>query len=112
MAQAFAQMHVNANIVAYSAGSNPSGIVNPKAIKSMAELGYDLTSHDSKSLQELQDIPMDTVVSLGCGDKCPWVESDKHVEWDIPDPRHMESEDFNHIRDLIGSKVNSLLSDM
>lgn len=59
---------------AYSAGSRPSGVVNPKAIAAMAELGYDLSAHNSKSLDEVKDqAPFDAVVTMGCGDACPWM---------------------------------------
>ena len=68
MAEAFARM---AGIEAYSAGSRPSGKVNPKAIEAMKELGYDLTAHHSKSLDDLPDETFDVAVTMGCGDACP-----------------------------------------
>jgi arsenate reductase len=68
MAQAFANMLGGENIDAFSAGSKPSGVINPKAIASMKELGYDLTTHDSKSLDDIPDIEYDYVITMGCGD--------------------------------------------
>ena len=73
MAQAFAKIWGGEKVEAYSAGSRPSGKINPKAIASMSELGYDLSTHDSKSLDEIPAIQFDYVVTMGCGDACPWV---------------------------------------
>jgi arsenate reductase len=110
MAQAFALIHGEGKVNAFSAGSNPSGKVNPKAVSAMKALGYDLSSHDSKSIEEYRDMDIDLVVGMGCGDACPWVPSNKQIDWDIPDPRHMEGEAFNQIRDLVQEKVKGLLS--
>lgn len=108
MAQAFANMHTG--VEAYSAGSKPSGVVNPKAVKAMSGLGYDLSTHVSKSLDEVKEYaPFDAVVTMGCGDACPWMPGKKHIDWDIPDPRNLEGEEFNKIRDLIKEKVDELL---
>jgi protein-tyrosine-phosphatase len=107
MAQAFALMN---GMEAYSAGSKPSGIVNPKAIAAMKELGYDLSAHASKSLDEVKDYaPFDAVVTMGCGDACPWMPAKQHIDWQIPDPRNMEPLEFNQVRDLIAEKVKSLI---
>ncbi len=110
MSQAFAKIHGGENVEAYSAGSNPSGIVNPKAIAAMKELGYDLSTHDSKSLDEVKAFaPFDAVVTMGCGDACPWMPAKKFVDWVIPDPKHMEPREFNGVRDFIEEKVKELL---
>lgn len=110
MAQAFAKIYGGENVEAYSAGSRPSGIVNPKAIAAMKELGYDLSKHDSKSLTEIPEIPYDYVVTMGCGDACPFVLAHNRLDWQIPDPRNMEPAEFNQVRDLIAEKVRALLS--
>lgn len=110
MSQAFANMLGGENIEAYSAGSKPSGIVNPKAIAAMKELAYDLSKHDSKSLEEVKAFaPFDAVVTMGCGDACPWMPAKKIIDWQIPDPKHMEPAAFNEVRDLIKKKVEELL---
>lgn len=113
MSQAFAIIHGGDNVEAFSAGSKPSGIVNPKAIAAMKELGYDLSAHDSKSLQEVEAYaPFDAVVTMGCGDACPWMPAKQFIDWQIPDPKHMEPEEFNKIRDLIGEKVKALIASL
>ena len=78
MSQAFATIHGGDQIHAFSAGSKPSGKINPKAIAAMKELGYDLSSHQSKSLEEVKQFaPFDFVVTMGCGDACPWMPAKK-----------------------------------
>ena len=111
MSQAFAKMLGGENVETYSAGSKPSGIVNPKAITAMKELGYDLSKHESKSLKDVEQFaPFDAVVTMGCGDACPWMPAKKFIDWEIPDPKNMEPSEFNKVRDLIRDKVKELLS--
>ena len=113
MSQAFAKMFGGKNVEAYSAGSKPSGIVNPKAIAAMKELGYDLSNHDSKSLDEVKAFaPFDAVVTMGCGDACPWMPAKKFIDWQIPDPKNMDPKEFNEVRDLIADKVKTLIKDL
>ena len=110
MSQAFAIIHGKGNIEAYSAGSKPSGIVNPKAIAAMQELGYDLSTHGSKSLDEVKAFaPFDAVVTMGCGDACPSMPAKQFLDWQIPDPKNMEPIQFNEVRDYISNKVKALI---
>ena len=109
MAEAFARIHGGDSIEAYSAGSRPSGQINPRAVNAMSELGYDLTRHKSKSLQDIPDIEYDFVATMGCGDECPFVRARQREDWDIPDPKQMEPEEFRVVRDLIAEKVKHLL---
>lgn len=111
MSQAFAKIYGGENIETFSAGSKPSGIVNPKAMAAMKELGYDLSKHDSKSLDEVKQFaPFDAVVTMGCGDACPWMPAKKFIDWQIPDPKHMEPAQFNEVRDMISEKVKELIA--
>jgi arsenate reductase (thioredoxin) len=113
MAEAFARMHGGDRVEAFSAGSQPSGRVNPKAVEAMKELGYDLTTHQSKDLAELAEQHFDAVVGMGCGDKgCPLVPATRHEEWDVPDPKALPPEKFREVRDLIGQKVRQLLASL
>jgi arsenate reductase len=113
MSQAFATIIGGDKVEAYSAGSKPSGIVNPKAIAAMKELGYDLSLHDSKSLKEVEQFaPFDAVVTMGCGDACPWMPAKQFIDWEIPDPKHMEPEEFNKVRDYIAQQVKDLLASL
>lgn len=113
MSEAFARIHGGRDVEAYSAGSKPSGVINPKAIAAMKEIGYDLTTHHSKSLDEAKaHAPFDAVVTMGCGDACPWMPAHRFVDWQIPDPKHMEEEDFRGVRNLIEEKVTALLQQL
>ena len=112
MAEAFARIHGGAGVESHSSGSKPSGIVNPKAIAAMAEIGYDLSRHASKSLDQIPDIEYDAVVTMGCGDACPFVRARRREDWQIPDPRQMPPEEFRKVRDLIGEKVKGLLKEV
>ena len=111
MAQAFATLHGGAQVAAYSAGSRPSGVINPKAIAAMAERGYDLSTHASKSLDEVRDQSFDYVVTMGCGDACPFVAARHRRDWQIPDPKHLEPNEFRQVRDLIEQQVLALLQE-
>ena len=109
MSQAFAILLGGAEVEAYSAGSRPSGVVNPKAVAAMGELGYDLSRHQSKSLEDIPDVEFDAVVTMGCGDACPAVKARRREDWQIPDPKHLDPEDFRKVRDFIREKVKVLL---
>lgn len=109
MAEAFAHIHGKGKVRAFSAGSKPSGVVNPKAIEAMAELGYDLSVHQSKSLQEIPEFEYDHVVTMGCGDECPFVRAGVREDWQIPDPKSLAPAEFREVRNLIGQKVKALL---
>jgi arsenate reductase len=110
MAEAFARML--GGVEAFSAGSKPSGKVNPKAVEAMKELGYDLSTHSSKSLDDLLREPFDVAVTMGCGDQCPNLKAKRREDWRIPDPKEMSPEKFREVRDLIREKVGSLLAEL
>src|SRR5687768_3989945 len=75
IAEAFGRLFAGANVEIYSAGSRPSGQVNPKAIASMKEIGYDLATHASKSLDDLPKVEFDAAITMGCGDECPFLQA-------------------------------------
>ncbi|MBY0230925.1 MAG: arsenate reductase ArsC [Gemmataceae bacterium] len=109
MAEAFARMH---GADAHSAGSRPSGRINPRAVEFMAERGYDLARHSSKGLAEFDGQPVDVAVTMGCGDECPLVNATRREEWKIPDPKDMPPEEYRAVRDLIERKVLELLASL
>lgn len=112
MAQAFALIHGGGKVASFSAGSRPSGRVNPKAVEAMKELNYDLTTHVSKGLDAFNGEDVDVAVTMGCGDECPLVNAKRREDWQIPDPRDMSPEQFRGVRDLIESKVKQLLESL
>ena len=111
MAEAFARIHGGASVEAISAGSRPSGVLNPKAVRFMREVGYDLTSHTSKSLDDVAG-EFDAVVTMGCGDSCPWVPARRREDWALPDPRHYDDDEYRAVRDQISARVEALLSQL
>jgi protein-tyrosine-phosphatase len=112
MAEAFAHMHGAQVVEAHSAGSRPSGKVNPKAIAAMREKNYDLTQHHSKSLDDLPQIEWDYAITMGCGDECPNLRAKHREDWALPDPKHLPPDQFNQIRDEIESRVKQLLDQL
>jgi arsenate reductase len=112
MAEAFARLHGGTRFEVYSAGSRPSGQINPRAIEFMAARGYDLSSHRSKSLSDVPEMEYDAVITMGCGDDCPWVRGRRREDWQIPDPKDLPEAQFRAVRDLIEVKVKDLLASL
>ena len=110
IAEAFALTHGGDTIEAFSAGSRPSGVVNPKAIETMREIGYDLSAHRSKSLDEVPMETFDFVATMGCGDECPLIRARQREDWSIPDPKNMPPEEFRQVRDEIEHRVLAVLN--
>jgi protein-tyrosine-phosphatase len=110
MAEAFARIHGGGKLEAFSSGSRPSGRINPKAVEAMKEIGYDLTTHTSKGLDQFNGKDFDAAVTMGCGDECPLVIAKQRVDWQIPDPKHLPPEEFRKVRDLIEAKVKELIN--
>ena len=110
MAQAFANIYGKDKVVAFSSGSRPSGKINPRAISAMAELNYDLSKHNSKSLDEIPQVEYEYAITMGCGDECPFVNARNREDWQLPDPRNMEPEEFKKVRDEIRDRVIELLT--
>ena len=111
MAEAFAHMIGGAEVDAQSAGSRPSGVVNPKAVRFMSEVGYDLATHRSKSLDDVEG-EFDAVVTMGCGDECPWVPAKRREDWALQDPKHMDDVGYRAVRDDIAARVRALLASL
>lgn len=111
MAEAFARLHGGDRVDAMSAGSQPSGRINPKAVRFMAELGYDLSAHAPKSLDQAEG-EFDAVITMGCGDDCPWIPARRREDWSLPDPKHLDDDGYRAIRDEIGRRVKALLAEL
>jgi arsenate reductase len=109
MAEGFARKFAQGKIEAFSAGSRPSGKVNETAVEVMKEAGIDISSQRSKGFTELPEKAFDYVVTLGCGDVCPFVPAKKRIEWDIADPQGKPIEAFRETRDIIKKKVLELI---
>ena len=109
MAEGFARLEGGDQIEAWSSGSAPSGVVNPKAVESMARAGIDLSTHRSKGVDTLPPLEWDYAITMGCGDRCPSVEAINRDDWPVPDPKQRSPDEFDKIRDEIHSRVKDLL---
>lgn len=112
MAEGFARKFSQGNIEVESAGSRPSGKVNEQAILVMKEEGIDISHQRSKGFVELNEKAFDYVVTMGCGDICPFVPAKKRMEWDIPDPQGKPIEVFRETKDIIKKKVLELIDNL
>ena len=110
MAEAFAIIHGKNMVEASSAGSHPSGVINQKAIEAMKELDYDLTQHFSKSVNDFEGEEFDFVITMGCGDDCPFIPAKHREDWQIPQPKDMDKVEFRKVRDEIERRVKALLA--
>lgn len=97
---------------AWSTGSKPSGKVNETAVRLMGERGIDLRRHLSKGLGDLPETQWDYVVTMGCGDACPFIPARAKLDWDIPDPKAMPDEEFRKVIGMIEGKVTELIANL
>ena len=112
IAEAFGKMMRTDGYQFLSAGSKPSGKVNPKAIKFMSDIGYDMSDHKSKGINSLPQDGVTAMISMGCGDACPQIPATIRLEWEIPDPKNMDDDSFMEVRDQIGLRVEKLMKQM
>ncbi len=110
MAEGFARRHGAGKVAAWSAGSRPSGKVSETATALMEEKGIDMSGHRSQGLDGLPTQRWDWVITMGCGDACPFVAARAKEGWAIPDPKNMSVDDFRKVRDLVESKVKDLIA--
>jgi protein-tyrosine-phosphatase len=111
MAEGFARTLGAGRIDAWSAGSRPSGTVNPRALAFMKERGIDLEIQASKGLDALPGVSWDAVVTMGCGDACPHLPARARIDWDLPDPKALPDEEFRRVRDRIEALVRDLVQE-
>jgi glutathione/glutaredoxin type arsenate reductase len=105
IAEGFAHKLGKGIIEAYSAGSRPSGKINPTAVEVMRDAGIDISSQYSKGFNDLPVKEFDYVITLGCQDVCPFVPAKEHIEWKIDDPKNKSVDFFRDVRDKIKSEV-------
>jgi arsenate reductase (thioredoxin) len=98
--------------IAWSGGSEPGAQVNPAAVKAMAEVGIDITGEFPKPWTEEIVRAADVVVTMGCGDTCPYFPGTRYVDWELDDPAGLGVEAVRPIRDEIRSRVVHLLDEL
>jgi len=112
MSGAFAQYLAGDKIEAFTAGSTPAEKIAPLMMKVMAEKGIDMEFRKPKSLQSvLETVKPDMIVTMGCGEQCPFVPGTEKADWDLPDPAGKDIEFMRNVRDEIEKRVVSLINE-
>ena len=109
MAEGFARTLGTGIIEPWSAGSNPSGKINETAVGMMRERGIDITRQGSKGLSDLPNMTWDYLITMGCGDACPFVPAKTRLDWNLPDPKNLPLDKFREVRDQIERQVQELI---
>jgi arsenate reductase (thioredoxin) len=98
--------------VAWSGGSEPGDRINPSAVEAMAEVGIDITGNTPRKLDWELAEGNDVVVSMGCGDACPYVPGTRYDDWKLTDPAGQPIEVVREVRDEIRGHVEALLAEL
>ena len=95
-----------------SAGTTPADRVHPEVLTVMDKLGIDLRDQEPKLLTREMAEWADVVVTMGCGDKCPFVPGVRYIDWDLPDPSGRPVDEVRATRDDIGRRIDQLLAEL
>ena len=112
MAQALFEPAAAGRHEARSAGSDPGKRVHPEVVEAMRELGVDLSDRVPHKLDRADAEWADVVVTMGCGDACPYVPGKRYVDWDLPDPKGLPLERVREIRDDIRARIEQLVGEL
>jgi arsenate reductase len=97
---------------ASSAGTTPAERVHPEVVEAMRELGVDLADRTPRRLTDELARDADVVVTMGCGDECPYFPGKRYLDWELPDPKGLALDEVRAIRDEIGRRVGDLVADL
>ncbi|MFN2469976.1 MAG: low molecular weight phosphatase family protein [Gaiellaceae bacterium] len=97
---------------ARSAGTEPAARVHPPVVETMRELGVDLSGRVPRKLEREDAEWADVVVTMGCGDACPYIPGKRYLDWDLPDPAGRPPPEVRAIRDEIAERVEKLLAEL
>jgi arsenate reductase len=95
-----------------SAGSEPADQINPVAVRAMAEVGIDITAENPKRLEYAAAEASDVIITMGCGDACPFFPGKRYEDWKLDDPAGQDLDAVRPIRDTIRARVEQLLTDL
>jgi arsenate reductase len=98
--------------IAWSGGSEPGSQINPSAVAAMAEVGIDITGEHPKPWTDEIVQAADVVVTMGCGDACPFFPGKRYEDWELEDPAGQGVEAVRPIRDEIEQRVRTLLAEL
>jgi len=112
MAAALLDHHAQGRVRVRSAGSEPAHTINPAVVAAMAEVGLDLSREHPKPLTGDGVRAADVVITMGCGDACPFYPGKRYLDWELPDPAGLQLEGVRPIRDRIDQLVVALLDEL
>jgi arsenate reductase (thioredoxin) len=112
MAEALFERAADGGHEVRSAGSRPAERVHPEVVEAMRELGVDLSGRTPHGLERADAEWADVVVTMGCGDECPFIPGKRYVDWDLEDPADRPVAEVRRIRDEIARRVDALLAEL
>jgi arsenate reductase (thioredoxin) len=112
MSQALFERAADGRHVAMSAGTTPADRVHPEVAEVMREVGIDMADRKPQLLTEQLAERADVVVTMGCGDQCPFIPGTRYIDWDLPDPKGRPIDEVRATRDEIGRRVSNLLDEL
>jgi arsenate reductase (thioredoxin) len=111
MAQAFFEQTADGHS-ARSAGSRPAAAVHPEVVEAMREVGVDLSANVPHRLDQDDMRWADLVITMGCGDECPYIPGKRYIDWELDDPAGRPLDEVRAIRDEIATRVHQLAADL
>jgi arsenate reductase (thioredoxin) len=112
MSQALFERKADGKHTAASAGTAPGDRVHPEVVEAMRELGIDLSDRRPRKLDRADAEEADVVVTMGCGDECPYIPGKRYIDWELNDPHGLPSEEVRRIRDEIAERTRSLAAEL
>jgi protein-tyrosine-phosphatase len=112
MAAALLDHHAAGRVVVRSAGSQPANQLNPAVVEAMAEIGLDISKEFPKPLTDAAVKASDVVITMGCGDECPFFPGKTYLDWELEDPAGQGLDAVRPIRDEIDARVRALLAEL
>jgi arsenate reductase (thioredoxin) len=112
MSQALFERAAGAGHEARSAGTTPGDRIHPEVVEAMRELGIDLSDRKPEGLTHELAEWADLVVTMGCGDTCPYIPGKRYLDWDLQDPQGLPLEQVREIRDDIAGRVEALAAEL
>lgn len=112
MAAALLDHHAMGRVEVRSAGSAPGEAVNPAAVTALAEWGVDMSAARPKVLTDEAVVASDVVITMGCGDACPFYPGKRYLDWELVDPAGKGVEEVRPVRDEIDKRIRGLLADL
>ena len=112
MSEALFERAVGGTHEAVSAGTTPAERVHPEVVTAMREIGIDLSGAKPRLLTDELAKSADVIVTMGCGDACPYFPGKRYLDWDLPDPKGMPVDDVRRLRDEIEGRVAALTDDL